>query len=206
MGRAFLAILVGLVFLPVASGAILVDTGKPTKKFGTKSTTTRISSSSALDGLSLRQERRMGIGLATAGSVGILGLNMELNFVPELSLRTGFGIGNGYNTFHLEVRKMVSGTWFVPYLSGGFARWTGNGRTNMEDVTPGFLAEKFLTQEEVVSGRFSQNMIYPALGIQYFQLKGDYKGSSIYAEVLMMIDLDDFVAAPTGEIGYVYYF
>lgn len=148
----------------------------------------------------------MGVGISTAGPTGLLGLNIELNFTPRTSFRTGFGLGNGYNTFHMEIRRMVSGTWFVPYMAAGLARWSGNGRNSMVDVSPTFLSERFLSKQEAQSGRFTQNILYPGLGIQYFQLRGDYAGSSVYAEVLMMIDLDDFVAAPTGEVGYVYYF
>lgn len=162
----------------------------------------------AEDGQTMRSLRRVGIGLSGAGPLGGAGANIELNFTPSVGILTGFGGGPGYQSFTVQIKHILGGTSLMPYLGGGFARWYSFGVPGrpISDTTPGFLRTKFLSPRQLADGRIAENLLYPNLGLQYLTLAGPYAGSSVYAEILMLVDLDDFVAAPTGTVGYLYYF
>lgn len=159
-------------------------------------------------GLNFKRERKVGVGLSTAGALGFLGANIEINFTPEDSFMGGFGMGDSYQSYALQYKHSIGGSWFVPYVGGGYARWytvtDDNGR--IEDSSPGFLADKFLSNRELNTGRFDEHLFYPMAGVQYFQLKGKWAGFSLYAQVMMLVDIDDLVSAPTGEFGAFFYF
>src|SRR5690606_13392293 len=129
-----------------------------------------------------RSHRKVGFGLGMAGIYGLTGAQLELNFVPEVSLITGFGLGSGYQAFNLQIKRTLTGNSFMPYISGGFARWYSvgdNGR--ITDTNPGFLSKRFLNDDEKRSGKFAEILLYPALGLQYLQLQGEWSGFSLYA-------------------------
>jgi hypothetical protein len=158
-------------------------------------------------GLNFKRERKIGVGLSTAGALGFLGANLEINFTPEDSFMGGFGMGDSYQSYALQYKHSIGGSWFVPYVGGGYARWftvTENGR--IDNSSPGFLADKFLSKRELRSGQFDEHIVYPMAGVQYFQLKGSWSGFSLYAQVMMLLDIDDRVSAPTGEFGAFFYF
>ena len=81
-----------------------------------------------------------------------------------------------------------------------------------QNICPAFayvekiLGTKFLNADEKDQGEFAVNLLYPAIGIQYMQLGGEYAGVGVHAKILMLMDVDDFVAAPTGEVGVSFYF
>ena len=159
------------------------------------------------DSLGFRNMRKVGVGLAAGGAHGLVGIDLELNFSPETSLRAGFGIADNYQSFGLAIKRVVGGKWFAPYVAGGFTRWytvVDGGPTT--HTTTSFLAERFLSETEKRTGQFAETLIYPALGIQYLQLNGNWAGSSLYAEILMLLDIDDFNSAATGALGFLYYF
>ena len=162
----------------------------------------------AEDGYDFRNKRRFGVGVSTAGTLSLVGASLEIVFTPESSFMGGFGLGDSYQTFSLQYKHAIGGRWFVPYVGGGFARWYTAGDKNgtINETTPGFLADRFLSDEEKRTGEFAENLIYPMAGIQYYQLRGGWAGASLYAQLVMLIDIDDFVSAPTGEFGVFYYF
>lgn len=164
--------------------------------------------SSAYDGLEFRRKRKVGVGLAGAGPWGIMGTHLELNFAPDISLQGGVGLGSGFQTFALQIRKFIPGKWFLPYISAGVARWytTGEGSGSIDGTTPGFLAKRFLSAKEKRDGRFSELLVFPSLGMQYVQLSGEWAGSTLYAEFNLLVDVEDFVLGPTGSLGYTYFF
>ena len=95
----------------------------------------------------------------------------------------------------------------MPYFSFGYARWASVGKSSRIDkTTPSILGEKLLNEEEKNAGVFQKNLLYPSLGLQFIQLNGDWAGSSIYAEITVLLDIGNFVAAPTGSFGLLYYF
>lgn len=159
------------------------------------------------NGADFKYKRKVGVGFSLAGVQGMAGIDMELNFSPELAFTTSFGISDRFQTFALSVKRSLTGKYFSPYIAGGFARWytvTEEGPIN--DTNPGFLAEKFLSAKEKSEGKFAETILYPAIGIQYLQLDGEWAGSSLFAEVLLLMDIDDLQSAATGALGYKYYF
>ena len=159
-------------------------------------------------GLAFKRERKIGLGISTAGALGLVGINAEINFTPQTSFMGGFGVGDSYQSFALQMKHSIGGRWFVPYVGAGYARWftVGESDGRINETSPGFLAERFLDDGERSSGQFSENLIYPMGGVQYFQLRGKYTGLSLYAQVMMLLDIDQFNSAPTGEFGVFYYF
>lgn len=195
-----LSIFFFLTFSFLAESAILIeDTGRSSQRSRIKI---------AEDGLDFRHQRRFGVGVSTGGALGLVGANLEINFTKETSFMGGFGMGDQYQTFAIQFKQAIGGRWFVPYFGGGFARWYTAGDKNGEisETSPGFLANRFLNDEEKKTGEFAENLVYPMAGVQYFQLNGDWAGASLYGQIIMLFDLDDFVSMPTGEFGLFYYF
>jgi hypothetical protein len=158
--------------------------------------------------LDLRAKRRVGVGAMTAGSTGLLGALVELNFTPENSVITAFGGGTGFNSFNFQWKHVFGGQTFSPYAGVGYARWysaSGSGE-NLEKTTPSLLAGKFLSEEEKRTGRFAVDLITPTLGIQYNQLFGPYVGTAVFAEITFLTDVSDLSPVPTGGLGALYYF
>lgn len=155
-----------------------------------------------------RTQRRFGVGLGTAGLQGLIGVLAEINFTANDAIAISFGLGNEYQTFGAKYKYSLGGAWFSPYFSMSLSRWytAGNAKGEINKTSPSFLSKRFLSDREKQEGRFAETLLSPSMGLQYNQLKGPWAGSSIYAEVVMIFDLDDFVSAPTGEIGYIRYF
>lgn len=198
--KYYLAFILVLVLPQVGHGAILIeDEGRAVSK---------TSVSAAADGMSFRKQRRFGVGLSTAGALGLVGANLEINFTDQTSFLGGFGLGDSYQSFALQMKHSIGGRWFMPYVGGGYARWYTAGDKNgqLNKTNPSFLADRFLNNEEKSSGEFAENLIYPMAGVQYLQLSGNWAGVSAYAQILMLIDIDDLISAPTGEFGIFYYF
>lgn len=160
----------------------------------------------AADGYTMRQLRKVGVGVGVSGQHGVMGGQLEFNFFPETSFIAGFGMGSNYQTFNFQIKRMLGGSSFMPYATAGFTHWySATKDSSFSSTEPDFLADKFLSAAER-RGAFSENIIYPGIGFQYLQLDGDWAGSSLYAEILLFIDIDDLISAPTGSIGYMYYF
>lgn len=162
----------------------------------------------AVDGMDFRKTHRAAIGVSGAGPLGMGGVNLELNFVPDVGIVTGFGGGPGYQAFNLEIKKILGGRSMLPYVAGGFARWSSFKQPEQatRESNPRFLQTKFLNERQKEAGIFQENLLYPAIGAQYIQLSGPAAGSSVFLEAQMLIDIGDLVAAPAGSIGYLYYF
>jgi hypothetical protein len=166
------------------------------------------SSFTSADGISLRRERKVAVGVSVAGPLAVLGGNLELNFDPQWGIMGGFGTGFSYQTWTFQVKRVLAGEYLLPYLAGGIARWytttPSNGRIS-DNVQPSYL-QRFLSDSEKESGQFSKILLYPAFGLQYMQLSGDYAGLSVYAEVCLLLNVGDMESAPTGTLGMLYYF
>ncbi len=158
-------------------------------------------------GAHLRNKKKMGAGINAAGNYGIIGVSLDMNFTPYLSSTLGFGMGDQYQTFVFHFKKYLMGRHFQPYIGFGYNRWytTGDRKRNFNKTDPEFLAKKFLNNKEK-QGVFDEHFIFPSAGIQFLQLSGDWAGSSIYAELTLLVDIDDFVSAPTAGLGFVRYF
>lgn len=162
---------------------------------------------SATTGNDLRKVRRVGVGVSGAGPLGLGGVHFELNFTPRSGMLLGFGGGPGFQAYTFQYKSILAGEWLLPYMSAGFSRWMNFSQKGpIEDTTPGILAERFMSDEDKARGRIDEYLLYPGFGLQYVQLSGRWAGFSIFSEVIVLIDLVDFVAAPTGTLGMSYYF
>lgn len=166
-----------------------------------------ISSKQAETGVALKDLRKVGVGFHVSGPYGALGAQMDLNFSQEFTASVGFGLGDGFNTFNFQVKRVIRGENLLPYGSLGFAKWSTNqsGENKYSKTSPGFLADKFLSGDEK-NGMFSEDIFYPGVGIQYLISRGQWAGTSLFAELNLLVDLDKFNSAAVGSLGYMYYF
>ncbi len=160
------------------------------------------------DAMELRTRRRAGVGLTAYGQVGMAGAVIELNFAPADSFLGQFGGGNRYNALALEWKHVFGGIAFAPYATVGYSRWHSSNASKgpISSSNPSILVNKYLTDEEKSSGQFSKDFLIPSLGFQYYQLFGEYIGSSVYVEVVFLMELNNPSPVPTGATGYIYYF
>lgn len=159
------------------------------------------------EGLEMRKIRRVAVGASYGGNLGRFGANLELNFNPEVGFLVGYGGGDGYQAMTFQLKKYLAGDAFLPFISGGYARWFGReSDEGLGASNPNFIAEKFLSASERASGEFELDILYPSVGIQYVNLDGEYAGLSLYAEVLLLFEVSEFQSAPTAAAGMMYYF
>jgi hypothetical protein len=154
----------------------------------------------------MRSDRRVGVGIETFGRLGVLGLDVELNYGPMDSATVGIGGGPGYNSFSLGAKHVFGGSRLSPYAGLSFTRWSGNSKTRFDGTTPAYLEDKFLTEDEENSGQFAKNFFVPNIGLQFNQLEGRSAGAVLFAEVLFLVDSSTMDYIPTGALGALYFF
>ncbi|WP_347355827.1 hypothetical protein [Bdellovibrio sp.] len=155
--------------------------------------------------LNMRDKLKVGAGLSVGGALGTLGFNMELNIEDADGALAGFGTGHGYNSFQLAWKHAFEGDYLAPYMTAGYSRWyNSNGSTSA--ATESGILDRVLTAEEKRTGRFGTDFVNAAFGLQYNQLSGDFRGVSIYGELMSMYEVKRSVLLPTGAIGALYYF
>jgi len=156
----------------------------------------------------MRADRRVGVGVEAAGQLGMFGVNAELNFALDDSALVGFGGGPQYSSFELGWRHVFNGRAIAPFVGGAFSRWYNNSSTggSVSSSTPGFLAQNFLNDYERQTGKFALNLLIPSAGLQYNMLNGPYVGTSLYAEVMMLLNVSNLQDVVTGAFGAIYYF
>lgn len=182
----------------LASGPILVD-----ETWGAAQTHGSVLGASD----SLKTTKKMGIGTTLAGATGLFGLNLEINFTSDLAFSMGAGVSRGFQSFNMNIKKTLGGDSWLPYFVGGYSRWFSSEQEGgVEQTAPSVLAKKFLSAREKQSGRFSENILYPGLGLQYLNRSGEWLGLAFFIEVLFLVDIDDLATGATGGIGSVYYF
>jgi len=155
------------------------------------------------DNLALRGERKIGLAGLVGGAVGLLGLNIEINFEDINGALVSVGGGDGYRAVNIAWKHVFPGDTIAPYTTLGFAHWNDNGRVNYKNSG---VLERVLNQEEKNSGKFTADFISGAVGLQYTHLNGSLAGASLFAEVVLLGDLESATLVPTGAVGAGYYF
>jgi hypothetical protein len=162
----------------------------------------------ASTGNEMRSKRRIGLGIQAIGSLGLGGLIAEFNFTDRSGMVLGFGGGSpNFQAWTVQYKKVLAGESILPYVAAGFAKWNNfEPKPGLNDSTPGILTERLMSDADKRDGVINEYLLYPAAGVQYVQLDGDWAGFSVFAEFDVLFDVVDFVAAPTGAIGTSYYF
>ena len=156
----------------------------------------------------LRSKKRVGAGVLAAGQLGLVGALVELNYNSQNAAVIGFGGGPRYSSITMQYKHHFGGKALTPFASIGYSRWYNNTKSEKEfqSSTPGFLAGKYLSEEERKTGLFGKDFIAPGAGIQYTQLFGKALGTSVFAEILFLLDTSNFNQVATGSMGFLYYF
>lgn len=157
----------------------------------------------------LRKKRRVGAGAVLGGSIGMMGLQLELNITEVLSGLLQFGGGPQYSSFGFLGRyngTEIGNYPIVPIFSAGVSSWSGRGDGSLEKSNPSYLASKYLSQEERKTGRFSKAFLVGGAGLQFNQLFGPLTGLSAFASVDLVVDLIEVSPTPVGSVGTTFYF
>ncbi len=154
-----------------------------------------------------RLHRRAAIGWSGGGVNGIFGANLEVSFTALTAIEAGFGTAMDYDTLHFGFKRVLTGESLLPYVAGGYGKWFANGRRRgLERTTPGFLGERFLTDQQREEGKFALDLAYATLGLQYAWLEGDWQGSSLYFSGTLVATILRPRVGPMLGLGYLYYF
>lgn len=152
----------------------------------------------------LRETRRIGLGLGVGGTFGRYGLNIEVNFEDQNAGFAGFGGGTNYNTFNIGWKHIFEGDTIAPYTSAGYSRWYNVGSDGDYRNSP--ILDRVLSSHQKAEDRFSTDFLSGAVGLQYLHLQGPMAGTSLYAEVILLGEVNNSTLVPTGSVGASYYF
>jgi hypothetical protein len=207
MNKTVFSLILTLNLAALAQKAVLIE--DPSRSlFSNQEKATETQRPTSFDNLyDLRAKRRVGVGLSTAGQLGLLGFTAELNFTVSESAVIGFGTGGSYNSITGQWKHVFPGTKLAPYTTIGYSRWFSTGQGgDVNKSSPSFLSQKFLTDTEKQTGKFGKDLLIPSAGLQYHLLSGPYVGASVFVEIMLVASLANLESAPTGALGMNYYF
>lgn len=147
-----------------------------------------------------KQERRFGAGVGVGGPLSALGLEVEFNVTPEVSISGGMGSGMDYSTFAVKGKYYLLGDQVSPYFLVGFARWWTNG-TLERNIGPSVLKNIFLEGRDPRDG-FSIWTLYPGIGVQWMH----DSGFAIYLEALYLFKVPNFSNGTYAGMGASWFF
>ncbi len=206
------------LLMPSTFAAVLVDESAQDSLSGDKVESSSIfsgghsSSSSARakdvyeDLASFKRKKKMGISTTFAGATGLIGVNLDLNIFEDFAISLGGGVSHGFNSYNIHVKQTLGNDAFQPYFAFGYSRWFSNGGGPVDHTSPSLVVNKFLSEGAKHSGQFAENILYPAIGLQYVNLTGDYQGLGFFGELLMVMDMNNLAVGPTAGVGSIFYF
>jgi hypothetical protein len=154
----------------------------------------------------IKLDHRVGAGIGFAGPMGLLGLLVDVNLNPFLSLSGFAGTGYEYMAFGGKINYYILGMDVHPFLSLGYANWSaGPGLRNLTRIHPGLIYDSLLdpTQRATAfKNGFMLHLLYPTFGVQY--IHPSRFGFS--AELMYLFDLGDFKGSPYFGLNALYYF
>jgi hypothetical protein len=157
--------------------------------------------------MELQNSRRMGVGTVLSGATGLLGAHMHFNLGHDFNIGAGYGGSTDMKAFTVYFRHLLTNSTLSFYWTAGYARWWSSGSKELKSTTPDYLSERFLSGSEKVSGKFTEHIVYPGLGLQFYNLGGgEYEGLSFFAEGLLMSDIEDLRVNPALGLGAMLYF
>jgi len=156
------------------------------------------------DNLALREARKIGLGLGVGGSLGVYGFNIEINFEDADGAVAGIGGGDGYSSFNVLWKHTFLGDTVAPYTTLGYSRWYNSSASGNYKNSP--VLSRVLTDQQKEEGKFATDFLSGSIGLQYTTLRGNLAGTSLFAEIVLLGDLDGADLVPTGSVGAGYYF
>jgi hypothetical protein len=202
-----IAILIGIFLgMSSASAKVLIDESAD-QSLLSRSGAAIARSKEAFDDLaSFKRKKKMGISTTLAGATGLFGINLDLNIFEDFAISLGGGVSHGFSSYNMHIKQTLGVDAFQPYMVFGYSRWFSDGGGPVSQTSPGLLVHKFLSEGARQSGQFAENIIYPALGLQYVNLTGEYQGFGVFAEVMVLMDLNNLAVGPSAGTGAIYYF
>ena len=155
------------------------------------------------------RKRKMGVGFAAAGTYGLMGMKVSVNWHPQWAVELGYGGGSHFQSFGFGIKKMMLVSSPInPYFGFGFHRWQRNTTRpyNINDVAPGVVVDELLSDADRRTGRIDEKLMHASLGLQYIFTNGAWEGIGVFAEAIVLISAEDFQWAPTASLGATYYF
>jgi hypothetical protein len=152
---------------------------------------------------------KMAVGVATAGVYGLAGGVVAIHFHPQWSVDLGYGGGSHFQSYGFRVKKQfLLSSPLNPYVAVGFHRWqrTTNRPFDGESVSPSYVANKFLSDADLQNSRIDERLLHGSLGLQYIFTQGEWASYGVYVEVNMLVSAIDLTTAPTGTLGFNYFF
>lgn len=151
----------------------------------------------------MRQERKVGIGFGIGGQFGDYGMQADLNFEDENGVVAGFGKASGYQSFNMMWKHVFEGQYITPYTVAGYTRWYNSSPGAYHGNA---ILDQVLPANEKQGSAFSADFITAGAGMQYYQLSGEFKGWSFYAEANLLVEARRSKLAPVASLGTLYYF
>lgn len=151
----------------------------------------------------LKKAKKVGIGGAVGGALGLASLQVELNFEEDNSAIAGFGSGPGYNSILLGWRHLENNRDLNLYYTLGFSKWYTEAATGNVNQSSTLRA---LYNKERLRSDISTNFLIGSLGTQFFHLNGELAGLSFFGELTFMLEVGQSKIIPTGAVGSVLYF
>ena len=167
-------------------------------------TTTQDRTPFYLNNFKMREHRKVGVALGLGGSLGIYGVQLELNLDDENAVLVGLGKGPSYNSFHVQWKHSFEGQYFTPYFSTGYSRWYNSEIKNIDNSS--YVLQTVLDQETRERGPFGVDFIVGSAGLQFNQLDGEWIGAGFYFEFTALGSLQKTTLIPSGSVGALYYF
>ena len=208
MGIRISAVLLGLCLLCLQSqGAILWGSGNEEVSQESRFDYDRTDEAREVSGF--WSKRKMGVGMTAGGAYGLVGGVVGIHFHPQWSVDLGFGGGSHFQSYGLRVKKMLFlSSPLNPYIGVGFHRWmrTTTRPINSDSISPGYVADQFMSDDQRSKGFIDEKLIHGSLGIQYTFTQGEWVGYGFFLEALFMVSVEDFDSAPTASLGFNYFF
>lgn len=156
--------------------------------------------------LDMKSMKKIGAGLAAAGMMGTIGLNIEVNLEPEDTVFFGLGTGKGFNTFNFGYKKNYEGYYMSPYTKVGLTRWSSASNAGAGASSGSDVLRQVLSDNEIRENNFYVNFLAGGAGLEYNQLEGNLSGVNLFGELLVLADISDLKLVPTGSIGITYFY
>lgn len=155
--------------------------------------------------LHMKKNKIIGLGLATGGVTGLIGLNAEINIQPEDAMYIGLGTGQAYSSFNFGYKMNFEGQYLSPYTKVGFSKWF-SGKSETGAARKSDVLKQVLSEKEIADNKFDVNFLTAAAGIEYNQLEGELSGVNLFGEIVLMGDFSTTKLVPTASIGAIYFY